>query len=83
ASEVTKPKVAPKKARKIQQMLDPNQKTLTMRMKRSIAPDQAETPQPRQISVEISLWNRGEERADEDGPSGDEGKDWRNDIQTK
>ncbi|KAA6327190.1 MAG: hypothetical protein EZS28_053847, partial [Streblomastix strix] len=39
------------------------------------------TLQPREISVEISLWNREEERTDKDGSSGDGGKDWRIEIQ--
>jgi hypothetical protein len=43
-------------------------------------PDRAGTPQPREISVEISLWNRGEERADDNGSSIEGGKDWRIDI---
>ncbi|KAA6390252.1 MAG: hypothetical protein EZS28_014218 [Streblomastix strix] len=48
--------------------------------KRSIAPDLAGALQKREINIEISLWNREEERADEDGSSGDGGKNWRIDI---
>ncbi|KAA6366053.1 MAG: hypothetical protein EZS28_038419 [Streblomastix strix] len=44
-------------------------------------PDQAGTLQSREISVQISLWNREEEHADDDGSSGDGGKDQRTDIQ--
>ncbi|KAA6352840.1 MAG: hypothetical protein EZS28_051632, partial [Streblomastix strix] len=54
------------------------QNTLMIRMKGSKAPNRAVALQPREISVEISLSNREEERADEDGSSGDGGKDWRN-----
>ncbi|KAA6403687.1 MAG: putative Transposon Ty3-G Gag-Pol polyprotein [Streblomastix strix] len=54
-----------------------------MRVKRSIVPYRAGTLQPRGISVEISLWNRGEERADDNGSSGEGGKDWRIDIYRK
>ncbi|KAA6360086.1 MAG: hypothetical protein EZS28_044388 [Streblomastix strix] len=61
--------------------LQPNQKTQTMWEKRSIATNRAETLQPREISVEISLWSREEEPADDNGSSGDERKDWRIDIQ--
>ncbi|KAA6391999.1 MAG: hypothetical protein EZS28_012468 [Streblomastix strix] len=50
-------------------------------MKGSRAIDLVGTFQPREISVEISLWNREEEGADGDGSSGDEQKDWRIDIQ--
>ncbi|KAA6354477.1 MAG: hypothetical protein EZS28_049996 [Streblomastix strix] len=66
-----------KEAGKKPNKLNTNQKTLAMRMNWSRVPDRAGTLQPGEISVEISLWNRGEERADEDGSSGDEGKDWR------
>ncbi|KAA6389405.1 MAG: hypothetical protein EZS28_015065, partial [Streblomastix strix] len=41
----------------------------------------AGTLQQREISVEISPWNREEERADDNGSSGEGGKDWRIDIQ--
>ncbi|KAA6371589.1 MAG: hypothetical protein EZS28_032885 [Streblomastix strix] len=41
------------------------------------------TLQPSEVSVEISPWNREEERADVDGSSSDEGKEWRIDIQRK
>ncbi|KAA6368716.1 MAG: hypothetical protein EZS28_035759 [Streblomastix strix] len=58
-----------------------NQKPLMVRAKRRIASDRTGTLQPREISVEISLWNRGEERADDNGSSGEGGKDWRIDIQ--
>ncbi|KAA6399761.1 MAG: putative Transposon Ty3-G Gag-Pol polyprotein [Streblomastix strix] len=34
-----------------------------------------------EISVEIPLWNRGEDRADDNGSSVERGKDWRIDIQ--
>ncbi|KAA6355644.1 MAG: hypothetical protein EZS28_048829, partial [Streblomastix strix] len=57
------------------------QKTLMMRAKKNIVPDRAGTLQTREISVEISLWNGGEERADDNGSSGEGGKDWRIDIQ--
>ncbi|KAA6356009.1 MAG: hypothetical protein EZS28_048464 [Streblomastix strix] len=67
ASTVPKPKAAPKRGTKNAENVKPEPKTLTMRMKRRIAPDLTGTLQPREISVEISLWNRGEERADEDG----------------
>ncbi|KAA6359786.1 MAG: hypothetical protein EZS28_044687 [Streblomastix strix] len=50
-------------------------------MKRSIAPDRAGPLQPRDISVEISPWNREEERADENSSSRDGEMDWRIDIQ--
>ncbi|KAA6378291.1 MAG: hypothetical protein EZS28_026182 [Streblomastix strix] len=66
-----KPRLRQKKTRKKLNRLNQNQKTLTMRVKRSIAPDRTETLQPREISVEISLWNREEERVDEDGFSRD------------
>ncbi|KAA6371881.1 MAG: hypothetical protein EZS28_032590, partial [Streblomastix strix] len=46
-----------------------------MRLEQSRAPDLAGTFQPMQISIEIFLWNREEERADEDCSSGDGGKD--------
>ncbi|KAA6379316.1 MAG: hypothetical protein EZS28_025154 [Streblomastix strix] len=74
------PKLYPRKIRRKLNRQNPNQKTLMMRAKKSIVPDLAGTLQTREISVEISLWNRGEERADEDGSSGDGGKDWRIDI---
>ncbi|KAA6380201.1 MAG: hypothetical protein EZS28_024275, partial [Streblomastix strix] len=51
------------------------------RVNRSIVADRARTLQPREISVEISLWDRKEERADDNGSSGDGGNDWRIDIQ--
>ncbi|KAA6369844.1 MAG: hypothetical protein EZS28_034628 [Streblomastix strix] len=76
-----KPRLRPKEAGKQLKRLNPNQGTLTMRMKRSIAPDRAGTLQSREISIEITVWNRVEERADEKGSSGDRGKDWRIDIQ--
>ncbi|KAA6398397.1 MAG: hypothetical protein EZS28_006081 [Streblomastix strix] len=40
------------------------------------SPDRVGTLQSREIGVEVSLWNREEERADEDGSSGYGGKDW-------
>ncbi|KAA6377749.1 MAG: hypothetical protein EZS28_026727 [Streblomastix strix] len=49
--------------------------------KRSIAPDRAGTLQPGEVSVEISPWNRQEERADGNGSSGDGRKDWKIVIQ--
>ncbi|KAA6369759.1 MAG: hypothetical protein EZS28_034713, partial [Streblomastix strix] len=76
-----KPKLCPKEAEKQLKRLNPNQKTLTIRVRRSIAPDRAGTLQPREISVEISLWNWGEECADDNSSSVDGGKDWRIDIQ--
>ncbi|KAA6364940.1 MAG: hypothetical protein EZS28_039533 [Streblomastix strix] len=60
-----------------------NKKTLTMGMNGSRAPDRTGTLQPNEINVEISHRNRKEERTDEDGNSGDGGKNWRNDIQRK
>ncbi|KAA6380253.1 MAG: hypothetical protein EZS28_024223 [Streblomastix strix] len=51
--------------------------------KKSRAPDLAGTLQPREISVEISYWNREEKRIDEGGYSEDGGKNWRIDIQRK
>ncbi|KAA6380199.1 MAG: hypothetical protein EZS28_024273 [Streblomastix strix] len=44
-------------------------------------PDWTGNLKPREISVEISPWNREEERADEDGSSADGRKDRRIDIQ--
>ncbi|KAA6403562.1 MAG: hypothetical protein EZS28_000898 [Streblomastix strix] len=76
-------RIRPKWARINLNRLHPNQKTLTTRVRRSIAPDQAGTLQPREISVEISLWNRDEERTDENGTSGDGGKDWRIETQSE
>ncbi|KAA6394465.1 MAG: hypothetical protein EZS28_010002 [Streblomastix strix] len=58
-----------KEARKQLKRLNPNQKTLKIRAKKSIVPDRAGTLQPREISVEISPWNRGEERDDDNGTS--------------
>ncbi|KAA6354711.1 MAG: hypothetical protein EZS28_049762 [Streblomastix strix] len=52
-----------------------------MREKRSIVPNRTATLQRWEISVEISLQNRGEERADDNGSSGEGGKDWRIDKQ--
>ncbi|KAA6361407.1 MAG: hypothetical protein EZS28_043067, partial [Streblomastix strix] len=49
--------------------------------KRSIAPDRAGTLQSGEISVEISLWNREEERTGDSGSSRDGGNDWRIDLQ--
>ncbi|KAA6358191.1 MAG: hypothetical protein EZS28_046283 [Streblomastix strix] len=51
--------------------------------KRSIAPDHAGTLQPKEIIVEIYLWNGDEERANDNGSSGDGGKDWRIDKKRK
>ncbi|KAA6364223.1 MAG: hypothetical protein EZS28_040249 [Streblomastix strix] len=70
-----KPKLRLKDARKLLKRLNPNQKTLTMRAKRSIVPDRAGTLQPREISVEISPWNREEERDEDNGSSGQRGMD--------
>ncbi|KAA6359510.1 MAG: hypothetical protein EZS28_044963, partial [Streblomastix strix] len=67
-SKVPKTKAAPKRGRKAAEEL-------------SIVPDRAGTLQPREISIEISLWNRGEERADDNGSTREGGKDWRIDIQ--
>ncbi|KAA6369766.1 MAG: hypothetical protein EZS28_034706, partial [Streblomastix strix] len=83
ASEVLKPKTVSKRRSKNAEQVKPEPKTLTKRMKGSRAPDGAWTLQSREISVEISLSNRKEERADEDGSSEDRGKDWRIDIQRK
>ncbi|KAA6396586.1 MAG: hypothetical protein EZS28_007880, partial [Streblomastix strix] len=47
----------------------------------NIVPDRTGTLQPREISVEISLWNRGEERADDNGSSVEGAKDLRIDVQ--
>ncbi|KAA6367297.1 MAG: hypothetical protein EZS28_037175, partial [Streblomastix strix] len=47
-----------------------------MRMEQSRAPDRAGTFQPMEISIEIYLCNREEERADEDGSSEDENEDF-------
>ncbi|KAA6375487.1 MAG: hypothetical protein EZS28_028988, partial [Streblomastix strix] len=44
-------------------------------------PDRAGTLQSEHVGVEISPWNREEERADDNGSSGDGGKDWRIDLQ--
>ncbi|KAA6365484.1 MAG: hypothetical protein EZS28_038991 [Streblomastix strix] len=49
-------------------------------MKESVAPDRAGILQPREISVEISLWNREKERADQESSSRDRVKDQRIDI---
>ncbi|KAA6388080.1 MAG: hypothetical protein EZS28_016396 [Streblomastix strix] len=54
-----------------------------MRMKWSITPDRAGTLQPREISVEISLRKREDERAEDNGSSEDGAKDWRINIQRK
>ncbi|KAA6365666.1 MAG: putative reverse transcriptase, partial [Streblomastix strix] len=75
------PKLLPKEVRKQLKRQNPNQKTLKKRVKGSRIPDLAGTLQPREISVEISHWNRGEERADDNCSSGERGKDWRIDIQ--
>ncbi|KAA6377645.1 MAG: hypothetical protein EZS28_026827, partial [Streblomastix strix] len=56
-------------------------KTLMKKMKGNRVLDRAGTFQPREICVEISIWNGEEESADEDSSSGDGGKDWRIDIQ--
>ncbi|KAA6367849.1 MAG: hypothetical protein EZS28_036623 [Streblomastix strix] len=53
------------------------------RVKGSRIPDRAGTLQPREISAEISPRNRDKQCADEDGSSGDGGKDRRIDIQRK
>ncbi|KAA6366156.1 MAG: hypothetical protein EZS28_038315, partial [Streblomastix strix] len=79
--KLLKPKLLPKEVRKQLKRKNPNQKTLKKRVKGSRIPDRAGTLQPREISVEISLWNRGKERADDNGSSGQGGKDWRIDIQ--
>ncbi|KAA6386911.1 MAG: hypothetical protein EZS28_017561, partial [Streblomastix strix] len=76
-------RLRPKKARENPTRLNLNQIILTMRMKKSIVHDRARTLQSREISDEISLWNKEEERADEDSSSGDGGKDLRIDIQRK
>ncbi|KAA6344091.1 MAG: hypothetical protein EZS28_052263, partial [Streblomastix strix] len=76
-----KPKLHLKEVRKQLKRKNPNQKTLKERARNSRIPDRAGTLQPREISVEISLWNRGEERADDIGSSREGGKDWRIDIQ--
>ncbi|KAA6389602.1 MAG: hypothetical protein EZS28_014871 [Streblomastix strix] len=76
-----KPKLRLKKVKKQLKRLNSIQKTETMREKRSRIPDRAWKLQPREISVEISLWNRGEERTDDNGSSREGGKDWRFDIQ--
>ncbi|KAA6401942.1 MAG: hypothetical protein EZS28_002531 [Streblomastix strix] len=81
AFTVPKAKAMLKRGRNLPNRLNQNQKTLTMRMRGSRAPDRAGMLQSREISVEISLRNREEERVDEDGSSGDGGKDQRNDIQ--
>ncbi|KAA6363635.1 MAG: hypothetical protein EZS28_040839 [Streblomastix strix] len=75
------PKLCPKEVRKQLKRQNPNQKSQKKRVKRSRIPDRAGTLQPRKISVEISLGNRGEERADDKGSSGNGRKDWRIDIQ--
>jgi hypothetical protein len=49
-------------------------------VKKSRIPDRAGTLQTREISIEISLWNRREERADDNGSSREGGKDRRIDI---
>ncbi|KAA6368172.1 MAG: hypothetical protein EZS28_036302 [Streblomastix strix] len=55
ASKVLKHKVTSKKStKKLKQVKLELKKTLTMRVKRSVAPDRAGTLQPREISVEIS-----------------------------
>ncbi|KAA6314407.1 MAG: hypothetical protein EZS28_055589, partial [Streblomastix strix] len=74
-------KLFPKDVKKQLKSQNPKQKTLKKRVRRSRIPDRAGTLQPREISVEISLWNRGEERADDNGSSREGGKDWRIDIQ--
>ncbi|KAA6322010.1 MAG: hypothetical protein EZS28_054481, partial [Streblomastix strix] len=76
-----KPMLRRKEVKKQLKRLNQNQKTQTMREKRSIVPDRTGTLQTREISVEISVWNRGEERADDNGPSGEGRKDWKIDIQ--
>ncbi|KAA6399724.1 MAG: hypothetical protein EZS28_004756 [Streblomastix strix] len=63
--------------------LNPNQKTLLKRIMGSRAHYRAGILQTREINIEISLWNREEERADEDGTSGDGGKYWRISFQRK
>ncbi|KAA6380963.1 MAG: hypothetical protein EZS28_023507 [Streblomastix strix] len=80
-SKVPKTQATSKKFRENLKRLYVIQKTLTMRVKRSIARDRVGTLQPREISVEISLWNRGKERANDYGSSEGGGKDWRIDIQ--
>ncbi|KAA6355969.1 MAG: hypothetical protein EZS28_048505 [Streblomastix strix] len=71
ASTVPNPNFAPKRGRKKQNRgLEP-----------LIGQGHYNQGKPREISVEISLQNRGEERADEDSSSGDEGKDWQINIQ--
>ncbi|KAA6374589.1 MAG: hypothetical protein EZS28_029885 [Streblomastix strix] len=52
-----------------------------VKVSRSIASDRAGTLQSREISIEVSLRNREEERADDDSSSGDGVKDWRIDKQ--
>ncbi|KAA6355314.1 MAG: hypothetical protein EZS28_049159 [Streblomastix strix] len=71
----------PKEVRMQLKRQTPNQKTLKKRVKKNKIPDQAGALQPREISVEISLWNRREERADDNGSSSEGRKDWRIDIQ--
>ncbi|KAA6396805.1 MAG: hypothetical protein EZS28_007667 [Streblomastix strix] len=84
ASTVPKPKVTPKKkVEKKPNKLDLFQKILMMRMKWSRAPDRPGILQLWKISVEISLWNREKERTDEDGFTGDGGKDWKISAQRK
>ncbi|KAA6324215.1 MAG: hypothetical protein EZS28_054217, partial [Streblomastix strix] len=68
-------RVRPKEAGKKLSKLNLNQKPLMKRMQGNGVLDRAGILKPREISVEISLWNREEERADEDGSSGDGGKD--------
>ncbi|KAA6363353.1 MAG: hypothetical protein EZS28_041121 [Streblomastix strix] len=75
-----KPRLRLKRLLKILKGLNQNQKTLMMKLKK-IAIDQAGTLQSWETSVEISLWNREEERADEDGSSGDARRDQRIEIQ--
>ncbi|KAA6374058.1 MAG: hypothetical protein EZS28_030413, partial [Streblomastix strix] len=82
ASKVPKTKAAPQRSKKAAEEVKPEpKKTQTMREKRRRIPDRAGTLQTREISVEISVWNRGEERADDNSSSGEGGKDWRIDIQ--
>ncbi|KAA6388650.1 MAG: hypothetical protein EZS28_015822 [Streblomastix strix] len=80
-SKKSKTEAAPKRGKKTAEEVKPEPKTLTMRVNRSIFLNRAGTLQSREISVEISLWNGGEERADDNGSSGQGEKDWRIDIQ--
>ncbi|KAA6403010.1 MAG: hypothetical protein EZS28_001453, partial [Streblomastix strix] len=71
ASTVPKPNVASKRGRKMLNQFNSNQKTLVKRMKGSRTHDRAGTLQPGEISVEISIWNRRDKRADEDSSQGE------------